>query len=43
LLRNELKEILDQLTYSEIAKSDAEKVNAIEDIQKKMPMYIYQG
>ena len=43
LLRNELKEILDQLTYAEIAKSDAEKVNAIEDIQKKMPMYIYQG
>jgi hypothetical protein len=43
MLRNELKDILDQLTYTELAKSDAEKVNAVEDVQKKMPNFIYQG
>jgi len=42
-LRAELKEILDQLTYTEIAKNDAEKVAAINDVQKKMPNFIYQG
>ena len=42
-LRQELKEILDQLTYTEIAKSDAEKVEAVETVQKKVPMSIFQG
>ena len=42
-LRAELKEILDQLTYTEIAKNDAEKVAAVNDVQKKMPNFIYQG
>ena len=42
-LRQELKEILDQLTYAEIAKTDAEKVEAVENIQKKVPMSIFQG
>ena len=42
-LREELKEILDQLTYTEVAKSDAEKVEAVENIQKKVPMIIFQG
>ena len=42
-LRQELKEILDQLTYTEMAKTDAEKVEAVENIQKKVPMSIFQG
>jgi len=42
-LRTELKEILDQLTYSAIAKSDAEKAQAVENIQKLVPMLIFQG
>ena len=42
-LRQELKDVLDQLTYTEIAKSDAEKVEAVENIQKKVPMTIFQG
>ncbi len=42
-LREELKDILDQLTYTEIAKSDAEKVTAVEDVQKKVPLIIFQG
>ncbi len=42
-LRQELKEIMDQLTYTEMAKSDAEKVVAVEDIQKRVPMIIFQG
>jgi len=42
-LRQELKEILDQLTYAEISKIDAEKSDAVESIQKKVPMLIFQG
>ena len=42
-LRQELKEVLDQLTYTEVAKSDAEKVEAVENVQKKVPMLIFQG
>ena len=42
-LREELKEIMDQLTYAEMAKTDAEKVEAVETIQKKVPMIIFQG
>lgn len=42
-LRQELKEIMDQLTYTEMAKSDAEKVDAVENVQKRVPMIIFQG
>ena len=42
-LREELKDILDQLTYSEIAKTDAEKSEAVASIQSKVPMIIFQG
>jgi hypothetical protein len=42
-LRAELKEIMDQLTYTEIAKSDSEKIEAVENIQKRVPMIIFQG
>jgi hypothetical protein len=42
-LREELKEIMDQLTYTEIAKSDSEKIEAVENIQKRVPMIIFQG
>ena len=42
-LREELKEIMDQLTYAEMAKTDAEKVDAVENIQKRVPMIIFQG
>lgn len=42
-LRQELKDIMDQLTYTEIAKSDSEKIEAVENIQKRVPMIIFQG
>ena len=42
-LRQELKDVMDQLTYTEIAKSDAEKAEAVENVQKKVPMIIFQG
>jgi hypothetical protein len=42
-LREELKEIMDQLTYTEIAKADSEKIEAVENIQKRVPMIIFQG
>ena len=42
-LREELKEIMDQLTYAEIAKTDAEKAEAVENIQKRVPMNIFQA
>lgn len=42
-LREELKGIMDQLTYTEMAKIDAEKAQAVNDIQKRVPMIIFQG
>ena len=42
-LRAELKEIMDQLTYTELTKIDAEKATAVNDIQKRVPMIIFQG
>jgi len=42
-LRTELKEVLDQLTYVEMAKSDAEKAAAVGEIQTLVPNLIYQG
>ena len=42
-LRTELKEMLDQLTYAEMAKADAEKAQSVQDIQNKVPTLIFQG
>jgi len=42
-LRDELKEILDQLTYPELAKVDAEKSENINTVQKRVPTLIFQG
>lgn len=42
-LRDELKEIMDQLTYAEMAKTDAEKSEAVNEIQKRVPTLIFQG
>ena len=42
-LRTELKEILDQVTYVELMKSDAETAVAVETIFKEIPNLIYQG
>ena len=42
-LREELKTILDELTYSKIAQIDVELSNAINEIQEKVPMLIYTG
>ena len=42
-LREELKTILDELTYAEIAKTDAEKAEAVNNVQKRVPTVIFQG
>ena len=42
-LRTELKEILDQVTYTELMKTDAELAGAVETIFKEIPNLIYQG
>lgn len=42
-LRIELKEIMDQLTYVEMAKQDSEKSEAVNTIQKRVPNLIFQG
>jgi len=42
-LRTELKEIMDQLTYAEMVKQDAEKSEAANTIQKRVPNLIFQG
>lgn len=42
-LREELKTILDELTYAELAKRDAEITEAVHVIQTKIPMLIFQG
>lgn len=42
-LREELKTILDELTYTELTKKDAEKSDATNDVQKRVPMIIFQG
>lgn len=42
-LREELKTVLDELTYTEIAKADAEKSDAVENVQKRVPTVIFQG
>tara|TARA_R100001198_G_C5230965_1_gene210153 strand:+ start:29 stop:1300 length:1272 start_codon:yes stop_codon:yes gene_type:complete len=42
-LREELKTILDELTYTELAKKDAEKADSTNDVQKRVPLLIFQG
>lgn len=42
-LRTELKEIMDQLTYVEMVKQDAEKSEAVNTVQKRIPTLIFQG
>lgn len=42
-LKTELKELLDQLTYSALAQSDAETVDASEKIIQKIPNPIFVG
>jgi hypothetical protein len=42
-LRDELKEILDQLTYGELLSGDADVVEASNKVQQNVPMLIYSG
>ena len=42
-LRDELKTTLDELTYTELVKKDSEKVAATNEIQRKVPLTIFQG
>jgi len=42
-LRDELKEILEQVTYNQLMKDDAEIAGSVEAIFKEIPMLIYQG
>lgn len=42
-LRTELKELLDELTYSKMMTGDAETVEAVNQIQKKVPLKIFVG
>ena len=42
-LREELKTILDELTYTELAKKDAEKSESTNEVQKRVPLIIFQG
>ena len=42
-LREELKTILDELTYSKIAQGDAELGDAVNKVQERIPMRIFVG
>jgi len=42
-LRTELKEVLDELTYTKMMVGDAESVEAVNNIQKKIPLKIFVG
>ena len=42
-LKEELKTILDEMTYNALAKQDAEKIEAIDKINGGIPLMIYQG
>tara|TARA_R110002074_G_scaffold65550_5_gene155738 strand:- start:2602 stop:3861 length:1260 start_codon:yes stop_codon:yes gene_type:complete len=42
-LREELKTIFDELTYTKVAQSDAELSDAINNVEKRIPMLIYPG
>ena len=43
MLRTELKELLDELTYGKMMVSDAESVDAVNNIQKKIPLKVFVG
>ena len=40
-LRTELKELLDELTYNAMMEGDAQKVEQVNNIQKKLPLSIF--
>ncbi len=40
-LRTELKELLDELTYNKLMEGDADKVDQVNNIQKKIPLSIF--
>jgi hypothetical protein len=40
-LRTELKELLDELTYNAMMTADAQKVEQVNNIQKKIPLSIF--
>lgn len=42
-LREELKTILDELTYTKVAQGDAELSDAINKVQERIPMLIFTG
>ena len=42
-LREELKKVLDELTYTKIAEGDGVLTKAINEIQQKIPMTVYVG
>ena len=42
-LREELKTIFDELTYTKIAQGDVELSDAVNSVQKHIPMLIYPG
>ena len=42
-LKEELKTILDEMTYRALAEKDAAVVSAIDTVQQEIPMLIYQG
>lgn len=42
-LRDELKTILDELTYSKIAQGDVELTDAVNKVQERIPMRIFVG
>jgi hypothetical protein len=42
-LKEELKTILDEMTYNALAKQDAEKIEAIDKVNGGIPLMIYQG
>tara|TARA_R110002110_G_scaffold35317_4_gene119407 strand:- start:1406 stop:2716 length:1311 start_codon:yes stop_codon:yes gene_type:complete len=42
-LKEELKTILDEMTYKALAEKDAAMITAIDTVQQEIPMLIYQG
>ncbi len=42
-LREELKKVLDELTYTKVAEGDGALTKAINEIQQKIPMTVYVG
>lgn len=42
-LREEMKTILDELTYPKLASGDAELLESTQNIQQKIPVFIYTG